>query len=65
MAFYKVCKSCGCNLDPGERCDCEEKEPLKPTKVKRARYQYITKPLNLQHITFKVLQDGGIAYVVD
>ena len=65
MAYFKTCEYCGDNLDPGERCDCNRKEPQTPTKVKRARYQYITKPLNLQYITFKVLQDGGIAYVVD
>lgn len=23
----KQCKSCGCYLDPGEWCDCEEKAP--------------------------------------
>lgn len=23
MAFYHTCPLCGCNLDPGERCDCE------------------------------------------
>lgn len=23
MAYYNVCPNCGCNLDPGERCDCE------------------------------------------
>ena len=22
---FKVCPSCGSNLDPGERCECEEK----------------------------------------
>ena len=28
MAYYRTCPYCGCNLDPGERCDCrtEEKE---------------------------------------
>lgn len=26
MAFYKTCSRCGCNLDPGERCDCEQEE---------------------------------------
>lgn len=26
MAYYNVCAKCGCNLDPGEKCDCEEKE---------------------------------------
>ncbi len=24
MAYYSVCEICGANLDPGERCDCEE-----------------------------------------
>ena len=23
MAYYNTCLSCGSNLDPGERCDCE------------------------------------------
>ena len=23
MAYYNVCPHCGCNLDPGEKCDCE------------------------------------------
>lgn len=23
MAFYHTCPLCGCNLDPGEKCDCE------------------------------------------
>lgn len=30
MAYYDICPRCGCNLDPGERCDCEdEKEKQK------------------------------------
>lgn len=28
MAYYNVCPSCGSNLDPGEKCDCE-KETVK------------------------------------
>ena len=24
--FYKICPDCGCALDPGERCDCRDKE---------------------------------------
>ncbi len=24
MSYYKVCPYCGCNLDPGEVCDCRE-----------------------------------------
>ena len=23
MAYYNVCPKCGCNLDLGEKCDCE------------------------------------------
>lgn len=23
---YRVCPTCGCNLDPSERCDCENKQ---------------------------------------
>lgn len=26
MAYYKVCPNCGCNLDPGEKCDCEKEK---------------------------------------
>lgn len=26
MAYYRVCPRCGCNLDPGERCDCEDEK---------------------------------------
>lgn len=26
MAFYRCCENCGAALDPGERCDCQEKE---------------------------------------
>lgn len=26
MAYYSVCPYCGNNLDPGEKCDCKERE---------------------------------------
>lgn len=26
MAYYNTCPLCGCNLDPGEKCDCEDCE---------------------------------------
>lgn len=26
MSVYKVCPLCGANLDPGERCDCEDEK---------------------------------------
>lgn len=30
MAFYRVCSCCGATLDPGERCDCQDKEKAAP-----------------------------------
>lgn len=30
MSFYKTCPHCGANLDPGERCDCQDKEETAP-----------------------------------
>lgn len=24
MRYYHTCPCCGANLDPGERCDCED-----------------------------------------
>ncbi|MCX4340005.1 MAG: hypothetical protein OSJ72_10210 [Lachnospiraceae bacterium] len=26
MAYYTVCPNCGCNLDPGETCDCKREQ---------------------------------------
>jgi len=26
MSYYRTCPYCGVNLDPGEVCDCREKE---------------------------------------
>lgn len=26
MAYYRPCQLCGAALDPGERCDCQDKE---------------------------------------
>lgn len=30
MAFYRVCSCCGAALDPGERCDCQDKKETAP-----------------------------------
>lgn len=24
MSYFVVCSECGCNLEPGERCDCKQ-----------------------------------------
>lgn len=26
MPYYKPCPNCGANLDPGEKCDCQNKK---------------------------------------
>ena len=30
MAIYNQCEHCGANLDPGERCDCEQSIQKRP-----------------------------------
>ena len=29
MAYYNTCPKCGCNLDPDEKCDCENEKAKK------------------------------------
>ena len=29
MAYYRLCDRCGCALDPGEKCDCEQEAQRK------------------------------------
>ena len=26
MAYFRICTMCGAALDPGEKCDCQDKE---------------------------------------
>lgn len=26
MAYFNICPNCGSNLDPGEKCDCEQEQ---------------------------------------
>ena len=32
-SYYRICPLCGAHLDPGERCDCQEKEEDRPGAV--------------------------------
>lgn len=38
MAYYSVCPICGCSLDPGEKCDCEE-QARKERAERRSLFQ--------------------------
>lgn len=31
--FFRECPYCGCNLDPGERCDCRDQEQRKKDRL--------------------------------
>lgn len=31
MAYYRTCPDCGGNLDPGERCECQDKRKTAPS----------------------------------
>lgn len=33
MAYYKPCPNCGANLDPGEICDCKDREKKEERKI--------------------------------
>lgn len=35
MAYYNTCMKCGCNLDPGEKCDCGIEEGKKKSFFSR------------------------------
>ena len=35
LMYYKVCPNCGANLDPGERCDCEDKKEAPRCRKRR------------------------------
>ncbi len=28
MEYYRTCPDCGAALDPGERCDCQDRDEL-------------------------------------
>lgn len=30
MPYYRICPQCGAYLDPGELCDCQDKEKAAP-----------------------------------
>jgi len=63
MPYYNVCKVCGCNLDPGEVCDCQNATEHKKstpdtinTESALSRQESVKFPvqqLHLQYITEK------------
>lgn len=52
MAYYKTCNICGCNLDPGEVCDCEEKG--KENELRFAKLTKVTEEAQSGQIEFNL-----------
>lgn len=44
MAYYRVCPECGCNLDPGEACDCRTETKREAAPLPRERPQARVSP---------------------
>lgn len=36
MPYYRKCPLCGATLDPGERCDCQDKETAPDAATSKA-----------------------------
>lgn len=41
MAYYRVCPDCGANLDPGETCDCMERELERQKQLRKRQAEAI------------------------
>lgn len=52
--YYTICPYCKCNLDPGERCDCESVAEKKQNEIKKLiEINTVTKQyeLNLEEVS--------------
>lgn len=52
MAYYNVCPKCGCNLDPGEHCDCENIKAKEQEESKSYYRQYLRAEPKGKQLTF-------------
>lgn len=55
MAYYNTCPNCGCNLDPGEKCDCENEKAREQEK----RQEFFGRHLKTEQ------KAGQLAFVFD
>ncbi len=35
MAYYETCPQCGSNLDPGEKCDCQNQKLFRRGRIEK------------------------------
>jgi hypothetical protein len=33
--YFSTCEYCGCNLDPGERCDCQKERAIRERELRK------------------------------
>ncbi len=58
--IYRTCSKCGANLDPGERCDCEEEQRKTESYFSRCLTVEKTKQLSFDFDNEKQVDSGGI-----
>lgn len=41
MSYFVTCPDCGCNLDPGEKCDCKSQSQAIPLRNGRTSNAFV------------------------
>lgn len=54
MAYFYSCPKCGCNLDPGEKCDCERETHYYERKKKKLE-ELLSKHTNTDEKTGQIV----------
>ena len=58
--YFNTCEYCGLNLDPGEKCDCNEERTPTPTKARKPLYKFITKQYDMSKYLIKIKINGEV-----
>lgn len=45
MAYFRICKFCGCSLDHGEHCDCRDRKKIYVEQFKQDKSGQFMLPL--------------------
>lgn len=59
MAYYNVCPDCGSNLDPGERCDCQNIRAIAQEKNRLFFSQMLRTEKSSGQMSFAFEHSGG------
>lgn len=58
---YRICPYCDAHLDPGERCDCQDKK-IEAAPLQRERPQAKTPTASLAELPREVKRPGRYGY---